>query len=180
MYSFQGRSLRNHSYKFWVQIKISINAYFFSLVWISIFLFQLIYWWITFKERIRIKRFEPTLHSDLLCDKNSRKSEITLCNKLKHLLMCHNFCGLSKPFDHNPCMLFQVWITLSTGHLSYNNFGCHDSTCPQQVDWKMCGIFPNFKENPPVFAPNVFKNRSIPVGKCSMLFCKIEFCLALL
>ena len=47
---------------------------------------------------MRIKRFEPTLHSDLLCDKNSRKSEITLCNKLKHLLMCHNFCRLSKPF----------------------------------------------------------------------------------
>ena len=41
-------------------------------------------------------------------------------------------------------------------------------------------FFPNFKLNLPVFVPNVFKNRSIPVGKCSMLFCKIEFCLALL
>ena len=39
---------------------------------------------------------------------------------------------------------------------------------------------PNFKENPPMSVLNDFRNHSIPVGKCSMLFCKIESVLELL
>ena len=40
-------------------------------------------------------------------------------------------------------------------------------------------LLPNFKENPPMYVLNDFKNHSIPVGKC-MLFCKIESILELL
>ena len=41
-------------------------------------------------------------------------------------------------------------------------------------------LLPNFKENPPMYVLNDFRNPSIPVGKCSMLFCKIESILELL
>ena len=39
---------------------------------------------------------------------------------------------------------------------------------------------PNFRENPPTHVLNHVKKHSIPVGKCSMLFCKIEFMFKLL
>ena len=35
-------------------------------------------------------------------------------------------------------------------------------------------LLPNFNENPPMYVLNDFRNQSIPVGKCRMLFCKIE------
>ena len=41
-------------------------------------------------------------------------------------------------------------------------------------------LLPNFKENPPMYVLHDFRNPSIPVGKCSMLFCKIESILELL
>jgi len=41
-------------------------------------------------------------------------------------------------------------------------------------------LLPNFKENPPMYVLNDFRNHSIPVEKCSMLFCKIESILELL
>jgi len=40
-------------------------------------------------------------------------------------------------------------------------------------------LLPNFKENPPMYILNDFRNHNIPVGKCSMLFCKIESILEL-
>ena len=41
-------------------------------------------------------------------------------------------------------------------------------------------LLPIFKENPPMYVLNDFRNHSIPVGKCNMLFCKIESILELL
>jgi len=41
-------------------------------------------------------------------------------------------------------------------------------------------LLPNFKENPPMYVLNDFRIHSIPVGKCSMFFCKIESILELL
>jgi len=41
-------------------------------------------------------------------------------------------------------------------------------------------LLPNFKEIPPMYVLNDFRNHSIPVGKCRMLFCKIESILELL
>ena len=41
-------------------------------------------------------------------------------------------------------------------------------------------LLPNFKENPPMYVLNDFRNHSIPVGECRMLFCKIESILELL
>ena len=36
------------------------------------------------------------------------------------------------------------------------------------------------RENPPIYVLNQVRNYSIPVGKCSMMFCKIEFLFKLL
>ena len=41
-------------------------------------------------------------------------------------------------------------------------------------------LLSNFRENPPIYVLNHFRNHSIPVGKCSMLFCKIQSVLELL
>ena len=41
-------------------------------------------------------------------------------------------------------------------------------------------LLPNVKENPPMYILNDFRDHSIPVGKCRMLFCKIESFLELL
>ena len=41
-------------------------------------------------------------------------------------------------------------------------------------------LLPNFKENPPMYVLNDFRNHSIPVGKCNMLFFKIASILELL
>ena len=41
-------------------------------------------------------------------------------------------------------------------------------------------VLPNFKGNPPMYVLDDFRRHSIPVGKCNMLFCKIESILDLL
>ena len=41
-------------------------------------------------------------------------------------------------------------------------------------------LLSNFKENPPMYILNHFRNHSIPVRTCSLLFCKIESILELL
>ena len=63
------------------------------------------------------------------------------------------------------------------------NWFCIKNTippCMQQpfanivASFKKCvALLPNFNQNPPMYVLNDFRNHSIPVGKCSMLFCKI-------
>jgi len=43
-----------------------------------------------------------------------------------------------------------------------------------------CALLPNFREKPPIYVLNHLRNHSIPVGKCGMLFRKIEFLCKLL
>ena len=85
-------------------------------------------------------------------------------------------------FKHAPiyaiCSLFKKWrkINMQTSLVKWLCIKNTVPPCMQQpfanivAFFKGCAaLLPNFKENPPMYVLNDFRNHSIPAGKCSML-----------
>ena len=87
-------------------------------------------------------------------------------------------------------VLYKSWRKKTNLQTLLVKWLCTKNTIPQCMQqpfativafFERCvALLSNFRENPPIYVLNHFRNHSIPVGKCSMLFCKIEFLFSLL